>query len=111
MASLTDHNVVGTFASLNDARDALTDRNRAGRDADDLSPLGKAAEVVPSAPDTRLRDLESTADLAKNAAQKGALGSALGGLAGAAAFLVPGVGPVIGAGVWAAAAGGAIAGG
>lgn len=111
MAKLTDHNVVATFPDLDTAREVMEDLNEAGIDADAISLLGRAAEEVTSDPDTRLRDLDSTADLAKNAATKAGAGSVLGGIAGAAAFVIPGLGPVIGAGVLAAAAGGAIAGG
>ncbi len=111
MSRLSDHNVVGTVPNLAVAREVLKGLNQAGIDADDISLLGKAAEAMTSDPDTRLRDLESTADLARKAAQGGTMGAALGGIAGAAAWVLPGVGPVIGAGIWAAAAGGAIAGG
>jgi outer membrane lipoprotein SlyB len=111
MAKLTDHNVVGTFPDLDAARNAIQELNDAGIDADDISMLGKQVEDVSSDPDTRLRDMETTADLAQKAAKTATIGSVVGGIAGAAAFLIPGLGPVIGAGIWAAAGGGAIAGG
>lgn len=111
MARLTDHNVVGTFSDLDRARDVLTALGNAGIDGDDVSLVGKQVEDVTSDTDTRLRDLDSTADLAKKSATGATAGSVLGGIAGAAAFVIPGVGPVIGAGIFAAAAGGAIAGG
>ncbi|MFN2503867.1 MAG: hypothetical protein ABR540_06505 [Acidimicrobiales bacterium] len=110
MARLSDHNVVATFPDLDTAREALTALNRSGIDADDVSLLGRQAQDVESDADTRLRDLDSTADLAKQAAAAGGAGSVVGGIVGAAAFAIPGLGPVIGAGVWAAVAGGAIAG-
>lgn len=111
MARLTEHNVVGTFPDLDKARDVIEALNQSGIDADDVSMLGKQVEEVSSDPDTRLRDMESTADLAQKAASRGAVGAVIGGIAGAAAFVIPGIGPMIGAGIWAAAGGGAIAGG
>jgi hypothetical protein len=112
MAHLTDHNVVGTFSDLARARDVIKELSEAGIDADDISVLGRQVEEVSSDPDTRLRDLDSTADLGKKAAAGGVTGSAIGaGLAGAVALLMPGVGPVIAGGIWAALAGGAAAGG
>lgn len=111
MARLTDHNVVGTFPDLDKARAVIDDLNDSGIDADDISMLGKSVEEVSSDPDTRLRDMDSTADLAKKAATTATAGTVLGGIAGAAAFLLPGIGPVVGAGIWGALAGGAIAGG
>jgi hypothetical protein len=111
MARLTDHNVVGTFPDLDTAREVLNALNRAGIDADDVSMLGRQVNEVESDADTRLRDMESTADLGKKAAVAGSAGSVVGGIVGAAAFAIPGLGPVIGTGIWAAVAGGAIAGG
>src|SRR5947209_3202583 len=112
MAHLTDHNVVGTFPDLDRARQVIKELNDAGIDADDISMLGRQVDAVSSDPDTRLRDLDSTADLGKKAATGGAAGSAIGaGIAGAVALVIPGVGPVLAGGIWAALAGGAIAGG
>ena len=112
MAHLTDHNVVGTFPDLDRARDVIKELNDAGIDADDISMLGRQVEEVSSDPDTRLRDLDSTADVGRKAAIGGVTGSAVGaGAAGAVALLMPGVGPVIAGGIWAALAGGATAGG
>jgi len=73
--------------------------------------LGKDVREVESDPDTRARDLEVTGELAKKAAVAGSAGTVLGGIVGAAAFALPGLGPVIGSGIWAAVAGGAVAGG
>ncbi|HYX43545.1 MAG TPA: hypothetical protein VE760_00790, partial [Acidimicrobiales bacterium] len=84
---------------------------RAGVDADDVSVLGRQAAEVESDPDTRLRDLEVTADLGKKAAAAGGAGTIVGGIVGAVAFALPGLGPVVGSGIWAAVAGGAVAGG
>jgi outer membrane lipoprotein SlyB len=111
MARLSDHNVVATFPDLDKARDVIKAVNEAGIDADDISMLGKQVEEVSSDPDTRLRDLESTAELGKKSAKGASVGGVIGGIAGAAAFAIPGIGPVVGSGILAAAAGGAIAGG
>jgi hypothetical protein len=103
---------VGTFPDLTRARDVIKELNDAGIDGDDISVLGRQVDEVTSDPDTRLRDLDSTADLGKKAAVGGVSGSAIGaGIAGAVALLMPGVGPVIAGGIWAALAGGAVAGG
>ena len=111
MARLTDHNVVATFADLDKAREVMEELGDEGIDGDDISLLGKQVEDVISDPDTRLRDMEATADLGKRAVTTGGIGAVVGGIAGAAAFVIPGVGPVVGAGIWGALAGGAIAGG
>lgn len=111
MARLTEHNVVATLPNLEDARDVLSDLNQAGIDADDISLLGKHAQEVAHDPDTRLRDSEAVSEVGQKAAGTAGAGAVLGGVVGAAAFLIPGVGPVVGAGIWGAVAGGAIAGG
>jgi hypothetical protein len=111
MARLTDHNVVATFPDLDRARQVIKALGRAGVEADDVSMLGRQVEEVASDPDTRLRDLDVTGDLAKKAAVAGGAGSVVGGIVGAAAFALPGLGPVIGSGIWAAVAGGVAAGG
>lgn len=112
MAHLTDHNVVATFPDLEQARDVIKALNDAGVDGDDISVLGRQVDEVSSDPDTRLRDLDSTADLGKKAALGGVTGSAVGaGIAGAIALLMPGIGPVVAGGIWAAVAGGVAAGG
>ena len=111
MSRPTSHNVVATFATPEQARDALEGLGRAGFDADQVSLVGHDAEEVASDPDTRLRDLEATGEVAKSAATAGALGGVLGALAGAVAFVIPGVGPVIGTGILGALAAGGIAGG
>lgn len=110
MKHLAEYNVVATFPDMEAARKAIDALARAGIEAEDLSVLGQAVEEARSDPDTRLRDLDATADVAKKAGAGAAAGGALGALAGAAAFVIPGVGPVIGMGLLAAAAGGTVAG-
>ena len=111
MARLTDHNVVATFPDMDTAREAMLALGRSGLDADNMSMLGRDVRDVESDADTRLRDMEVTGDLAKKAAVAGGAGTVLGGIVGAAAFVLPGLGPVVGSGIWAAIAGSAIAGG
>ena len=111
MSRPSEHNVVATFASPEQARDALEDLSRAGFEADKVSLVGRDAEEVASDPDTRLRDLEVTAEVGKKAIAGGTVGTVLGALAGAAAFVIPGIGPGIGTGIFAAMAAGGIGGG
>ncbi len=110
MSRLSDHNVLCTVPDLEAARNVIQALNDAGVDSDRVSMLGRQVEKVASDPDTRLRDLDSTADLAASASTSAGAGALIGGIAGALAWVLPGVGPVIGAGIWAAAGGGAIAG-
>ncbi len=110
MSGPTSHNVVATFDAPEKARDALESLSRSGFDADKVSLVGQEAAEVASDPDTRLRDLEVTGEVAKKAATGGIVGGVLGALAGAAAFVIPGVGPAIGTGIFAALAAGGIAG-
>ena len=110
MKHLADYNVVATFPDMEAARKAMDALGRAGVEAEDISVLGQAVEEARSDPDTRLRDLDATTDIAKKAGAGAAVGGALGALAGAAAFVIPGVGPVVGMGLLAAAAGGTAAG-
>ncbi|MEA2825611.1 MAG: hypothetical protein QOG43_50 [Actinomycetota bacterium] len=111
MSRPSDHNVVATFATPEQARDALEGLSRAGIEGDRVSLVGRDAEEVASDPDTRLRDLELPAEVVKQAAKGGVVGTVLGALAGAAAFVIPGVGPGIGTGIFAAMFAGGIGGG
>ncbi len=111
MKHLAEYNVVATFDDMETARGAIQDLGQAGIEAENISLLGQAADQARQDPDTRLRDLEATGDIAKRAGGGAAAGGALGALAGAAAFAIPGVGPVVGMGMLAAAAAGAIGGG
>jgi hypothetical protein len=110
MKHLAEHNVVATFADMESARKAVDALGRAGVDAENISLLGRAVDEARMDPDTRLRDLEATGEIAKRAGTGAAAGGALGALAGVAAFAIPGVGPVVGMGILAAAAGGSVAG-
>jgi hypothetical protein len=111
MARITGENVVATFGDLDKANDAALALSRAGIEADRVSILGREQEQAASDPDTRLRDLEATGEVAKRAGAGGGAGAAIGMAAGAAAFIIPGIGPIIGSGIWAGLLAGGIAGG
>ena len=111
MARISGQNVVATFGDLDRANEVALALSRAGIEADRLSILGRGQEEAASDPDTRLRDMEATGEVAKKAALGGAAGTALGALVGAAAFVIPGVGPVLGSGIWAGILAGGAAGG
>lgn len=111
MARISGENVVATFGDLDKANDAALALSRAGVEADRISILGREVEQAAGDPDTRLRDMEATGEIAKKAGASGAAGSALGMVAGAAAFVIPGIGPVLGSGIWAGVLAGGIAGG
>jgi outer membrane lipoprotein SlyB len=108
---LSPINVAATYEDMVSARRAITALERAGVDGDDISLLGRRADVVAHEQDTRERDAHLTGDVAKKVGEGGALGTVAGALAGTVAFAIPGIGPGIGAGIWAATLGGAIAGG
>ena len=111
MTRITGLNVVATFPDLDKANEAALALSRAGIEADRVSILGREQEEAASDPDTRLRDMEATGEVAKKAGAAGAAGAALGALVGAAAFVIPGVGPVLGTGIWAGILAGGAAGG
>lgn len=111
MAQVTGQSLVATFADLEQANDAALELSQAGIEANKVSILGRQQEEAAGDPDTRLRDMEATGEIAKRAGAGGGAGAALGALAGAAAFVIPGIGPVVGSGIWAGLLGGGIAGG
>lgn len=111
MARLSGQNVVATFSDLAKANDAALALSRAGIESDRISMLGRELEQAASDPDTRLRDMEVSGEVAKKAGAAGVAGTALGALAGAAAFVIPGIGPVLGSGIWAGLLAGGAAGG
>ena len=111
MTQIIGRNIVATFADLDKANDVALQLSQAGIEANKISILGPEQEEAASDPDTRLRDMEATGEIAKRAGAAGGAGAALGALAGAAAFVIPGIGPVVGTGIWAGLLGGGIAGG
>jgi len=111
MARIAGQNIVATFGDLEKANDAALALSRAGIEADRISILGREQEEAAGDPDTRLRDMEATGEIAKKTGVAGGAGAALGMLAGAAAFVIPGIGPVLGSGIWAGVLAGGVAGG
>lgn len=111
MERITGQNIVATFPDLDKANDAALALSRSGIEADRVSIIGRQQEEAAGDPDTRLRDMEASGEVAKKAAAGGAAGTALGALVGAAAFVIPGVGPVLGSGIWAGILAGGAAGG
>ena len=90
MKHLAEHNVVATFADMEAARGVVQDLGQAGIEAENISLLGQAVDQARQDPDTRLRDMEATGDIAKRAGGGVAAGGALGALARAAvAHAVP----------------------
>ncbi|CAN5383073.1 hypothetical protein BH23CHL1_BH23CHL1_19590 [soil metagenome] len=104
--------VVGVFATREQAQSAIQDLQRAGFDDESLGYASKEPE--PEGADMEVEDIEERDEEATSGAVGGvATGGMLGGVLGAgAALLIPGVGPVVAAGILAAGvAGGAFAGG
>lgn len=114
-AALATYNVTACFPDMDAARRAVEALEHAGVPGSDISLLGPQAEQATEATDTKEAD-QRIVDEAMRATIGGAaagtgIGGAVGFLAGAAAFGIPGVGPAVGTGIWAATLGGAAAGG
>ncbi|HJV08974.1 MAG TPA: hypothetical protein VJ653_04810, partial [Acidimicrobiales bacterium] len=77
MAQITGQNIVATFADLDKANDVALELSQAGIEANDVSILGREQEQAASDPDTRLRDMEATGEIAKRAGAAGGAGAAL----------------------------------
>lgn len=104
--------VVGVFANREQAQSAIQDLQRAGFDADSLGYASREPQTTGAGMD--IEDIEERDEEATTGAVGGvAAGGMIGGVLGAgAALLIPGVGPVVAAGILAAGvAGGAFAGG
>lgn len=108
-----EHNVLATFPDLEVARDVIAGLERRGVDGNKISLLGRRAEAAAEADarQTGEQDAGMAADAGRSAGIGAATGAGVGGtlgfLAGAAAFGLPGVGPAVGAGIWATTLGGA----
>lgn len=113
-AALKAHNVTACFDDMEGARRAIESLERAGVPGSHISLLGPAAEEAAEATDTRQADEELGQEALRGtlggAATGAGVGGAVGFLAGAAALGIPGVGPAVGAGIWATTLGGAAAG-
>jgi hypothetical protein len=107
------HNVLATFADMDTVRDVIAALEHRGVDGNKISLLGRRAEdaAEQTTRETGESDAEMSADAGRSAGIGAAAGAGVGGavgfLAGAAAFGIPGVGPAIGAGIWATTLGGA----
>lgn len=114
-AGLAADNVTACFPDMDAARRAVEALEHAGVAASAISLLGPQAERAAQVTDTagadeRIMDESLRATVGGAAAGTG-VGGAVGFLAGAAAFGIPGVGPAVGAGIWASTLAGAAAGG
>jgi hypothetical protein len=98
--------VVGVFANRDSARDAIEALKRAGFGADDISLVVRDADRPPAGDDASNTDFGS----AGPAVAGGVLGGAAGWLVGLGSFVIPGVGPFIGAGALIASLAGAAVG-
>lgn len=108
-----DHNVVAAFGSIEDARDAITSLEAAGIPADSIALLG-AFPPESARPGEEIVEDAAVGTFGKGAAEGAAAGAVGGAAVGALTSLViPGVGPVLAAGLWAlgGAAGGLAVGG
>jgi hypothetical protein len=107
------HNVLGVVGDLEQARAVITDLEGSGIDGNKISLLGRRAEEAgePDRRETGEQDAALATEAGKSAGVGAAAGAGVGGavgfLAGAAAFGIPGVGPAVGAGIWATTLGGA----
>jgi len=100
------HNVVAAFAGLEPAREAVLKLERDGVAADAIALLG--ARTDPESDE--IDDPRAEADLPTRVVTGAATGAAGAGAIGAlSALVIPGIGPVVAAGIWAVA--GATAGG
>lgn len=107
-----DKVLVGVFSTRNEAHRAINDLMEAGFGADNIGFASRESEDdVGDVPVEEVEDLQDDAQTGAVAGVAG--GGAIGGLLGAgAAFLIPGVGPMVAAGILAAGvAAGAFAGG
>jgi hypothetical protein len=110
---LAVHNVVATYPSMERARDVIGALELHGIEGGDISLLGPAAEAAYAETEVSESDTGVLREGAKGTALGAVAGSVAGFLAGLVLFAIPGIGPVVGRGVWLAAAahGGALAGG
>jgi hypothetical protein len=114
-ASFAAYNVTAAYPDMEAAREGVEALERSGVTGSRISLLGRQAEEAAEVRDTAPRDQRTIEEGMKStiggAAAGTGVGAALGFVAGAAAFGIPGVGPAVGAGIWAAVLGGAAAGG
>lgn len=107
MIEMVKH-IVGYYDTEAEAIDAIEDLKRQGYRTEDISVISKSQSDVDTISD------ETGANVAEGAATGAAAGGALGGiggvLAGLGALVIPGIGPIVGAGPIVAGITGAAAG-
>jgi hypothetical protein len=110
--TLAEYNVIAAFDDEDRARDAVAGLHELGIDATNISYLGADASARRGVDAASVEEVPEK--VGKRVAGAGIAGGAAGGAAGFLAGLVtvgiPGAGPLIGAGAWAATAYGAAAG-
>jgi hypothetical protein len=108
------YNLIAAYDDLTDARYAIERLRDGGLRGDAISLLGRAGQELAETDDGKTEDRKSIKDAVigtvTGAVGGGVLGGVAGFLIGLATLPVPGVGPVITAGVWGATALGAIGG-
>src|SRR6266487_943074 len=113
--STAAYNIIAAYDDMTDARESLRRLKEAGVRGENVSLLGRHGEEIASSDEGKTDDRETITDAAvgtvAGAAGGGVLGGIAGFLVGLATLAVPGVGPVLTAGVWGATALGAIGGG
>jgi len=107
MIEMVKH-IVGYYDTESEAIDAIEDLKRQGYRTEDISVISKSRSDVDTITD------ETGANVAEGAVTGAAAGGALGGiggvLAGLGALVIPGIGPIVGAGPIVAGITGAAAG-
>lgn len=96
-AALAEHNVTACFPDMEAARQAIESLERAGVPGSHISLLGPQAEEAADVTDTSQADAQLGEKAVRatlgGAATGAGVGGAVGFLAGAVAFGIPGVGP------------------
>jgi uncharacterized membrane protein len=109
------YNLIAAYPDMTSAERAIERLKDAGIRGEQVSLLRRNADHVVITDEGKTDDRETIADAVRGTVAGTVGGGILGGLAGfligLAAFAIPGVGPVIGAGVWASTALGVIGGG
>lgn len=101
--------LVGTFDNIKQAEQVVYDLKGAGLNPEDISI---AAKDMSSLTELKAEGVKETADGAVGGAiGGGAIGAALGWLLAGGTALIPGIGPIIAAGIFTATVGGALIGG
>lgn len=97
--AMYDRRAVGSFKNRRDVEDALQDLKNAGIDMDRVSLIARHVEDVEGAEDVGKRGNEAKEGAAAGATAGTVLGGIGGFLVGVGVLAVPGVGPILAAGV------------